>query len=235
MWQIGVGTPGGAEALAIFHHLLYDELDDRLIQGTAGQNQSRREKLIEWKAVREAMSRFLPKHTAWKHRNLSYVVQEARDVDGSVECSLAVGMVAAETRGSIAARQAAGTLPWIGVNDPAEVQRLPADHAARLQESANFQVGGPEKLTGPHDSQHTLQKSGGLSDQGYMDDVILVLPFLQDLDVANARVGAERNPLKTEVIYNVTCGAWRKHLQSLTVASHSESLLGLGSSSRTSS
>ena len=27
--------------------------------------------------------------------------------------------------------------------------------------------------------------------------------FLQEFDVANARVGAERNPLKTEVIYNV--------------------------------
>ena len=33
---------------------------------------------------------------------------------------------------------------------------------------------------------------------------ILVLPFLQDFDVANARVGAERNPLQTEVIYNVS-------------------------------
>ena len=32
---------------------------------------------------------------------------------------------------------------------------------------------------------------------------ILVLPFLQDFDVANARVGAERNPLKTEVIFYV--------------------------------
>ena len=31
---------------------------------------------------------------------------------------------------------------------------------------------------------------------------ILVLPFLQDFEVANARVGAERNPLKTEVINN---------------------------------
>ena len=30
-----------------------------------------------------------------------------------------------------------------------------------------------------------------------------VLPFLQDFDVANARVGVERNPLKTEVIYYV--------------------------------
>ena len=117
-------------------------------------------------------------------------------------------MVAAETRGSIAARQAAGTLPWIGVNDPAAEQRLQADHAARLQESANFQLGGTEKLTGAHDPQHALQKSGGLADQWYMDDgdischPILVL-FLQDFDVADAKVGAERNPLKTEVIYYV--------------------------------
>ena len=44
------------------------------------------------------------------------------DVGGPMECSLALGMVAAEARGSIAARQAAGTVPWIGVNDSAEEQ-----------------------------------------------------------------------------------------------------------------
>ena len=35
--------------------------------------------MIEWKAVREAASRFLPKHTAaaaLRHRNLSHVEQE---------------------------------------------------------------------------------------------------------------------------------------------------------------
>ena len=127
----------------------------------------------------------------------------------SLECSLALGMLAAETRGSLAARQAAGTLPWIGVNDSAEEQRVQADHAARLQESGNFQLGGPEKHTGAHDPKHALQKSGGLADQWSMDDgdtmchPILVLPFLQEFDVANVRVGAERNPLKTEVIYYV--------------------------------
>ena len=63
------------------------------------------------------------------------------------ECGLALGMVAAEARGSIAARQVAGTLPWLGVTDSAEEQRLQADHAVRLQESANSQLGGPEKLT----------------------------------------------------------------------------------------
>ena len=60
----------------------------------------------------------------------------------------------------------------------------------------------PEKLSSVHDPHHALQKSGGLADQWYMDDgdivrhPILVLPFLQDFDVANARVGAEWNPLK---------------------------------------
>ena len=73
-----------------------------------------------------------------------------------LECSPAREMVAAETRGIIAARQAAGTIPWIGVNGSAEEQRLQADHAARLQESANVQLGGPEKLTGAHDPRHAL-------------------------------------------------------------------------------
>ena len=62
-----------------------------------------------------------------EHRNQSQVEQEGLspmpkdcgaeqgDVDGSLERRLALGIVAAETRGSIAARQVAGTLPWIGV------------------------------------------------------------------------------------------------------------------------
>ena len=69
--------------------------------------------MIEWIAVREAATRFLPKHTAgaaWKHRSLSHGEQEELapmpkdrgaeqgDVDGPLECSLALGMVAAETR-----------------------------------------------------------------------------------------------------------------------------------------
>ena len=104
---------------------------------------------------------------------------EQGDVGGPLECSLALGMVAAETRGSTAARQPAGTLPWIGVDDSAEEQRLQADHAARLQESANFQLGGQEKHTAAHDPQHALQKNGGLADDWYMDDGDIVChPFL---------------------------------------------------------
>ena len=100
--------------------------------------------MIEWKAVRDAVPRFLPKHTAaaaWKHPNLSHVEQdglapmpkdrgaEQGDVDGPLECSLALEMVAAETRGR-------------GVDDSSELQRLQADRAVRLQET------GPGKFTG---------------------------------------------------------------------------------------
>ena len=96
------------------------------------------------------------------------------------------------------------SLPRVGVDDPSDFQRLQADHATRVQESASFQLGGLEKLTGAHDPRHALQKSGGLADQWYMDDgdilchQILVPTHLQEFDVFNAKVGAERNPQKTE-------------------------------------
>ena len=79
---------------------------------------------------------------------------EQGDVDGLLECSVASGMVAAETPGRTAARQASGSLPWIGVVDASEEQRLQADHATRVQETVNFQLGSQEKLTGADDPQH---------------------------------------------------------------------------------
>ena len=60
----------------------------------------------------------------------------------AIECSLALGLVAAETRGRVAAQRASGSLPWIGVDDPTEMQRLQTEHTAKLQKVSNFQ---PEK------------------------------------------------------------------------------------------
>ena len=130
MRQIGVGAPHNAEALAIFHQLFYDEWMTRSPSGSLaritvdGKNCFG---MVEWQAVREAASRFLPKHmeaAAWKHRSPSQVEQEGlrppmpkdrgaeqRDVNGSVESSLALGMVAAETRRRVAAQQATSSLP----------------------------------------------------------------------------------------------------------------------------
>ena len=60
MRKIGVGTPGGAEALAIFHQLLYDEKNDRLTPGGQLARIKVDEKncfgMIERQAVREASS-----------------------------------------------------------------------------------------------------------------------------------------------------------------------------------
>ena len=74
-------------ALAIFHQLLYDEWMTGSLSGPLARIKVDEKNcfgMIEWKAVREAASRFLPKHTAaaaWKHRNLSHVEQE-----GSCQC-----------------------------------------------------------------------------------------------------------------------------------------------------
>ena len=66
-------------------------------------------------------------------------------------------MVAAETHGRVAAQQAAGSLPWVGVDDPSETQRLQAEHAAKMQKVANFQLGGPEKFTGADDPRRKME------------------------------------------------------------------------------
>ena len=88
-------------------------------------------------------------------------------------------MVAAETRRSPAAQQAPGSLPWIGVDDPSEFQRLQAEHAVRLHETANILLGGLEKLTGANDPRHVLQTGGGLADMWCQDDGdIFLLPNL---------------------------------------------------------
>ena len=54
------------------------------------------------------------------------------------------------------------------------------------------------KRSRAHDPQHALMDDGDI-----MCHPTLVLPFLQDFEVDNARVGEERTPLKTRVIYNM--------------------------------
>ena len=88
------------------------------------------------------------------------------DVDGPLECCLASGMVVAETRMCIAAQ--AGSFPWIGASDDAELQQLRADHATRLQ--ADFQLGGRKSAQGPTTRGMHRRKNGGLADLWYMDD-----------------------------------------------------------------
>ena len=74
MRQLGVGAQGGAEALAIFHQLFYDEWAEGSLTEPLARIKVDEKNcfgMIEWKAVREAASWFLPKHTAaWETSKL---------------------------------------------------------------------------------------------------------------------------------------------------------------------
>ena len=98
--------------------------------------------------MRNSASSLLPKHAAvagWKHRSLSYVAQdevrpmpedrgaEEGDVDGPLECSLALGMVAAEALLCAARQQAAWTLHHIGTGDSLHERRLQDEQPNRMQ------------------------------------------------------------------------------------------------------
>ena len=103
----------------------------------------------------------------------------------------------------VAAQQLSGSFPWIGVDDPSEMQRLQAQHTqSNCRESSTFNWVDLEKLTGAHDTGHALQEKGGLADLWYMDEgdimsyPVPVPPYLP-------KVGAERTPQKTEVIHNL--------------------------------
>ena len=96
---------------------------------------------MEWKAVREAASRSLPKHAsaaAWKHRKVSLNKKGSRQCPIEVqskETSLVWWQLRRE-EASLRGKQWA--LPWIGVNDSAEEQRLRADHAAKNQSTSRL-------------------------------------------------------------------------------------------------
>ena len=81
---------------------------------------------------------------------------EQGDVDGFMECSWELETVAAETRMRIAEQQAARTLPWIGMHDPADEQRR------RMHRIHNFQLGA-EKHSSQQMNCDTLYKKRKLS------------------------------------------------------------------------
>ena len=131
MSQLGVGTPGGAEALATFHQLLYEVwqqggLDFPLARIKVDETNCFGR--LEWPAVRQAVHQTLPRHfavTCWKHTAVSEVEQagvsampkdrgaEQGDVDGPLECSLTLGGVASRTRQRVHEQQRRGEPdPW---------------------------------------------------------------------------------------------------------------------------
>ena len=173
MRQIGVGSPGGAEALAIFHQLLYNEwMTDALSGSLARIKVDERKVLKDDRMAGSARGGVAVSPQAHGSRSMEtskLVSCRTRRAPATRQCRR-IGEQSKETptalwsaaclwgwrreHDGVAVQQAAGSFTWIGVHDPSEEQRLQADHATRMQVSASFQLGGPEKLTGAHDPQH---------------------------------------------------------------------------------
>jgi hypothetical protein len=221
--QLGVGTSGGAEALAIFHQLVYGEWIAGGLRGPLARIKIDEKNcfgMLEWGGIRKATRRGLPRHwavTSWKHAQPSFVEQagvcplpkdrgaEQGDVDGPLECSLTLAEVASETRMKVAELQRNGTLAWC-TEGQLGVDEACIDHDSRKQKSADFDR-DPREDGAQIDPKHSIQINGGLADYWYLDDgdilcdPSLVAPYLEAFDQANPCVGGERNVPKTEVIY----------------------------------
>ena len=239
MRQLGVGMPGGAEALATFHQLLHevwanDELD--VVLARVKVDESNCYGSLEWPAIRKATAAALPRHLpvlCWKHAAASEAEQpnvpaaakdrgaEQGDVDGSVECSLTLGNVATKTRHSIHTRQRQGALPWLSASPDAGAMAV-AEFDDREARAATWDALEPEHRRASEgskavipDPRHELQGLGGIVDYWYIDDgdvlidARLVPEYLETFDHFNPEVGAARNRLKTEVIYYTSAEVMR--------------------------
>ncbi len=231
MRQLGVGTAGGAEALAIFQQLIYElwkagDLTRPLARVKVDETNCFGR--LEWPAIRAATSQTLPRHhavTCWKHSGASAVEQpgvapaqkdrgaEQGDVDGPLECSLTLGTVAGKSKHDLHAAQRQGVLPW--ASEEADAQHAAAEEFdARIRRIAEWENSVPSQRRDEAgaiqtDPRHEIQAFGGVADFWYLDDgdilcdPMLVCPLLQRYDRTDAEVGGLRNRPKSEVIYMV--------------------------------
>ena len=154
MRQVGVGSQGGAEALAISHQPIFDDWVSGSLNTPLHESQLMKELLRHGRlecgeelgnqprlptrcSRRMEASRFLcgtrRGETFAKNRG-----PEQGDVDGPLECSLPLGMVAAEAQLHVAGQQAAGTVPLVGSNDQEERQRLRNKYQSSMLLYQNF-------------------------------------------------------------------------------------------------
>ena len=248
MRQLGVGMPGGAEALATFHQLLHEawsegtvdrvlariKIDERNCYGS-----------LEWPAIREATRAALPKHLpvlCWKHAAASEAKQpgapaaakdrvaEQGDVDGSVECSVALGNIATKTWQSIHAMQRSGALPWATSRPDGPTEAM-AEFDERQTRAAAWAALEPAQRRSSEgsktmipDPRHEIQGSGGIADFWYLDDgdvlidARLVPVYLAAFDRFNPEAGSTRNRPKTEVVYYMSEDVLREHEAELRLA-----------------
>ena len=225
--QLGNGIPGGAEALGIFHQLVYDEWAAGTLTVPLARIKVDEKNcfgMIEWRAIRAAAREMLPRHAAvaaWKHASASFVEQkgvepveknrgaEQGDVDGPLECSMAMAQVARDARTSVAELQRSGALPWV-TESGISSDTARDDFDARSARARVFETESTPDASVRIDPRHEVQVGGGVADFWYLDDgdilchPSLVLSYIDAFDVANEKIGAVRNRSKTEVLYYAT-------------------------------
>ena len=211
MRQIGVCTPGGAEALAIFHQLLYDEWMTGSLSGPLARIK------VDEKRCASRRRDFSPS-TRQQQQHGNFGTCLMLNKKGSRQCRR-FGVQSKET--SMVRCSAAWLWEWWRLKRAGaqlRSKRQAASHGLvwrihhrrtaiasrpRNQSAAISQL--PAWRPGADDPQRALQKNVGLADLWYVDDgdimchPILVPSFLQEFDVGNAKVGAARKPQKAEV------------------------------------
>ena len=134
---------------------------------------------------------------------------EQGDVDGPSDCSARLGMVALEARLRVAEQQALEPSPGSAHKTQQTQEEFKMNNATGCSKSKTFSSAAQKNSSALTIRDMLCKKNGGLADQWYLDDgdiichPLLVLPYLQAFDTANAEIGAERNPQKTEVIHYV--------------------------------
>ena len=227
MRQIGVGLPGGAEAPAIFHKLLYRAWTaGRLPQTLARVKVDLTNCFgnLEWWAVRNAAQEELPRHHAvagTKHSNPSYVEQasvpphrkdrgaEQGDVDGPLECGITVAQALKRIRRRFHEAQCQGLLPWTGSpQDPTIAQQAAANFEARNRRAGDWTALPPHRRreaegVGSRGAETWRPRGLGLyfDDDDFLITPSLVPTLLRSIDEEMALIGASRNRAKTEVLY----------------------------------
>ena len=87
MWKIGVGTPGGAEALVFFHQLLHDEWMTGSLSGQLASARGGVAVLPKAHSSSENIEICLMLNKKGSHQCRGIEVQSKGDVDGPVECT----------------------------------------------------------------------------------------------------------------------------------------------------
>lgn len=229
--QLGNGMSGGAEALAIFHQLLFDIWKSSDLRKPLARVKVKERNwfgMLEWPAIREAARETLPKHypvACWKHAAGSEIEQrdvdpatkdrgaKQGDVDGPLECSLVLGAVVRSARQSLHKTQRQEELPRATTEDE-EVRIAAEEFDQKVVRAETWAAASPAQRRESRgsnaivpDPRHEIQSAGALPEFWYLGDgdilcgPLLVYRFLRSFDVANDIVGGVQNRIKIEVTY----------------------------------